>query len=342
MNCDLASRIARAEDAIATAEAELQRIRDEAASARKGSARVVHMEGSCATAIEILGHLRRDGVVAVERLAPHEQMDALAEELAQLAPYAYRGEDGSFAGAGTTRNGSYLVSSCPTSQQLAMHPLLIEVAEGLLAPYARRIALAVASEIRVEGSSPAQVLHRDDEEWPLDLLAMKRPGAELELECMWAVSDFVQEGGATCHVPGSHLWPGSRKPDPDEIVPVPMPRGSVLLWVGSALHGAGASVPTAGTRHGLLLGYCLSWLRPEMNMHFSCPSHVAAAMDPRMSALLGFAGSNRYGPHPFISGPIYAAEYNGYPDTVADLGAVAEPTADRNDGQRDASMKPKL
>ena len=87
MKCDLASRIARAEDAVATAEAELQRIRDEAASARKGFARVVHMEGSRATAIEILGHLRRDGVVAVERLVPLEQMDTLAEELAQLAPY---------------------------------------------------------------------------------------------------------------------------------------------------------------------------------------------------------------------------------------------------------------
>ena len=340
----LASRVARAEDAVAVAAAELQRIRGEAAAARKanGSARVARVEGSRATPVEVLAHLRRDGVVAVERLAPLKQMDTLVEELAQLAPYAYRGEEGSFAGAGTTRNGSYLVSSCPTSQQLALHPLLTEVAEGLLAPYARRIALAVASEIRVEGSSPAQVLHRDDEEWPLDLVAMKRPGAELELECMWALSDFVQEGGATCHVPGSHLWPASRKPEADEIVPVPMPRGSVLLWVGSALHGAGASLPTARTRHGLLLGYCLSWLRPEMNMHFSCPSHVAAQMDPRMSALLGFAGRNRYGPHPHISGPIYAAEYNGYPGTVADLGAGDESVTDQNDRQREALVNPKL
>ena len=152
----------------------MERIRDEAAAAREGSARVARVQGSRATVVEILEHLQRDGVVAVECLAPLEQMDTLAEELAQLAPYAYRGEEGSFAGAGTTRNGSYLVASCPTSQQLAMHPLVTAVAERLLTPYARRIALAVASEIRVEGSSRAQVLHRDDEEWPLDLLAMKR------------------------------------------------------------------------------------------------------------------------------------------------------------------------
>ena len=80
------------------------------------------------------------------------------------------------------------------------------------------------------------------------------------------MSDFHAEGGATCHVPGSHLWPPGRQPQPDEVVAVEMPRGSVLLWVGSALHGAGESKPGAGVRHGLLLGYCLSWLRPEMNM----------------------------------------------------------------------------
>lgn len=174
---DLQSRLAAAEGAVAAAEAELQRLRDEAATARKGTARVARVEGRRATSSEIMRHLRRDGVVAVERLAPPEQMEALAGELAALEPYAYRGEPGSFAGAGTARNGSYLIASCPTSQQLALHPLLTEVAEALLAPYARRIALAVASEIRVEGSSPAQVLHRDDHEWPLDLLAMKRPGA---------------------------------------------------------------------------------------------------------------------------------------------------------------------
>ena len=38
-----------------------------------------------------------------------------------------------------------------------------------------------------------------------------------------------------------------------------MPAGSVLMWVGSTLHGAGESQPDAGIRHGLLLGYCLSW-----------------------------------------------------------------------------------
>ena len=76
-------------------------------------------------------------------------------------------EEGSFSGGNTVSNGAYLVAACPTSQELALHPLLQEVTEGLLGPYGRRVALAVASEIKVWGAGAAQVLHRDDEEWPL-------------------------------------------------------------------------------------------------------------------------------------------------------------------------------
>eukprot|EP01052_Picozoa_sp_SAG31_P016504 SAG31_NODE_1095_length_9928_cov_5.441042_7_plen_167_part_00 len=144
----------------------------------------------------------------------------------------------------------------------------------------------------------------------------------MELEAMWAVSDFDPSCGATCVCPGSHRWPRERTPRAQEVVAAAMQRGSVLLWCGSLLHGAGRSAPGAATRHGLLLGYCLSWLRPEMNMHFSVPAEVAAGMEPEVQALLGFAGHNRYGPHPNISGPVYAAEYNGFPGEVADLGAA--------------------
>ena len=116
---------------------------------------------------------------------------------------------------------------------------------------------------------------------------------------------------------GSHLWPSEREPLPSEIVSCPMPRGSCLLWTGSTLHGAGSSAADAAIRHGLLLAFCLSWLRPEMNMHFSCPAEVAAGMDERMSTLLGFAGSHRYGPHPYISGPVFATEYTVRPRCLA-------------------------
>ena len=126
---------------------------------------------------------------------------------------------------------------------------------------------------------------------------------------------------------GSHTWPRDRCVLPSEVTAVAMRRGSVLLWCGSTLHAASRHAGTedgysAGVRQGLLLGYCLSWLRPEMNFHYSIPVSVMRSMNPDMQALCGFAGSNRYGPHPNISGPVYAAEYNGFPDTEVDLGAA--------------------
>ena len=39
----------------------------------------------------------------------------------------YAGEPGSFAGANTRRNGSYVVAACPTAQELSIHPLLLAV-----------------------------------------------------------------------------------------------------------------------------------------------------------------------------------------------------------------------
>ena len=281
--------IAAAERAVSDAHAELERLRGLHAAQRSrttGAACVQALDGGRANHAEIVGALRRDGAVAVHNLASRRQIDSLVRELSELEPFARRAEPGSFSGANTVSNGAYLVAASPTAQELALNPTVLGVAEQLLGQCTRRIALAVASEIKISGSGPAQVLHRDDEEWPLDLLAIKKPKVELELLAMWAASDFRPEHGATCVCPGSHCWPAGREALPSEVVPVSMPRGSVLLWLGSTVHGTGASLGASASRQGLLLGYCLSWLRPEMNMHFSCPPEVAAKLDPRIATLM--------------------------------------------------------
>ena len=259
---DAAAALAAAERVFADAHADLQRARAAAADERQaalgGSATLVRLDGTSASTAEIVAVLRRDGAVVLEGMMRPDQMESLPQELALLEEYAYRADPDSFSGENTVNNGPYLVAACPTAQELALHPKLLEVVEQLLSPHARRVALAVASEIKVSGAGPAQVLHRDDEEWPLDLLAHKKPGAELELSSMWAVSDFIAESGATLQVPGSHRWPAGRKPNADEVAVAEMPRGSVQLWLGSTLHGAGPSTADAPTRHGMLLGWVTS------------------------------------------------------------------------------------
>ena len=56
----------------------------------------------------------------------------------------------------------------------------------------------------------------------------------------WLLSDYSEEGGSLCFVPGSHLL--CRQPGPgeglDRIVAVEAPMGSLVLWHGNTWHGA--------------------------------------------------------------------------------------------------------
>jgi ectoine hydroxylase-related dioxygenase (phytanoyl-CoA dioxygenase family) len=69
------------------------------------------------------------------------------------------------------------------------------------------------------------------------------------------VQDFTRENGATHFVPGSNHWPRGRRAERQDLaLQAAMPAGSVLLWTGATLHGAGCNRSPA-PRHGLLTGY---------------------------------------------------------------------------------------
>ncbi len=66
-----------------------------------------------------------------------------------------------------------------------------------------------------------------------------------------------------------------------------MPKGSVVLYLGSTWHGGGANQSNA-PRMGLVNTYCLGWLRPESNMFLKVPPEIAARYGPHVRALLGY------------------------------------------------------
>ena len=101
---------------------------------------------------------------------------------------------------------------------------------------------------------PAQVLHRDDDEWPLALLgATSGRGLEIEVSALWAISDFCASNGATNVVVGSH---GSH--DPNDPVPAReqcefaemKAGGSVLFFTGSVWHGGAGAAAGEGAGDG--------------------------------------------------------------------------------------------
>ncbi len=225
--------------------------------------------------------LERDGYAIVEGLASDETRAAIREELRPHLEARAPGFE-NMMGSRTRRIGRLLHRS-RTSQELVAHPLLLALADRVLLPYCVRYRLNYTGVMYLEPGESAQPMHRDTGFYPL-----QNPAPPLLLATMWAMSDFTAENGATCLVPGSRHWDDTRQPKPEEIVAAEMPAGSVLIYVGSTIHGGGAN-RSNGPRFGLALQYALGWLRQEENQYLAVPLEEARAFPRQIQELMGYS-----------------------------------------------------
>jgi ectoine hydroxylase-related dioxygenase (phytanoyl-CoA dioxygenase family) len=140
-------------------------------------------------------------------------------------------------------------------------PLYLSVADSVLLPNCVDYWMNTGQMMIIGPGERAQGLHRDADNWP----TMNSPaGFEVTLSCMFAITDFTAEVGATRVVPGSHLWDDyERRATPDEITQAVMPAGSAMIYTGRVLHGGGANQTIDQWRYGMHLSYVLGWLTPE-------------------------------------------------------------------------------
>jgi ectoine hydroxylase-related dioxygenase (phytanoyl-CoA dioxygenase family) len=109
----------------------------------------------------------------------------------------------------------------------------------------------------------------------------------VEVSTIWALTDFTEATGATRVVPDSHRSAEVTATDAD-AVPAEMPRGSVVVYTGSTVHGGGAN-RSDETRVGLNVDYTLGWLRQEENQYLSVPTEVARTLPERVQRLMGYS-----------------------------------------------------
>ena len=237
-----------------------------------------------ATAEEVVDAVRADGACIVDDLADAELLDRLADE---LAPWLERTPGGSddFAGPLTRRTGA-LVARCPTSRELLQHPLILGATAGLLEG-STTFHVHLTQAIAIGPGQGAQPVHRD--QWAFDFFPFPE-GYDVQLNTIWALTDFTEENGATRVVPGSNRGGHDRLGSfsHDDTVPAEMSRGSVLVYSGSVHHGGGANASDA-VRIGINLTYARSWLRQEENQYLSVPPDVAVTLDDDLLRLLGWA-----------------------------------------------------
>lgn len=246
------------------------------------------MTGIChlpatASVDEILAILDRDAGVILDNVMHPDSLEKLRSEISPYLNSCETGRD-EFGGFKTKRVGA-LVARSEVCADLVMHDTVLKVAERFLEPYCDSIQLNFTQAIEIGPGQGYQAIHRDRGIWGKYLNRSIEP----VLGTIWAMTDFAKENGATQFVPGSHRWEAGRQPTEDEIQFAEMKAGSVLLYTGTVLHGGGKNETANQYRTGVLLHYSLSWIRQEENQYLSCPPEIAAGLDPKLRALMGYS-----------------------------------------------------
>ena len=225
--------------------------------------------------------LDRDGWCVIERVLDPAVLRRLEADLAEpftKTPLC----QGAFYGERTRRFGGLLARS-PVAERLVMHPLILETVEQMLLPWCERIALNLTQAIEIHPGALQQLPHRDQDMW-----AGPKGSIEYLVNVMWPLVPFTLENG------GTRLWTGSHfdqdiaaLPEDEAVVPHVSP-GDALLFLGSTLHGGGGNHGSA-PRRGIIVSYCLGWLKPFELQWLVYPPSVARHFPSELAALVGYA-----------------------------------------------------
>jgi ectoine hydroxylase-related dioxygenase (phytanoyl-CoA dioxygenase family) len=200
------------------------------------------------------GHVIIPGVLGADEVA------AVRAELQPLLDAAPFGAN-SFVGRRTKRVFG-LPAKTRALDAVLTHPAVLEPVGEVLGPF----LLSTTVAVEIHPGETAQTLHTDGSAWPVPA-----GGPEVVVNAIWALDDFTEANGATRFEDGC----------------AEMPAGSVLLYVGSLLHGGGAN-STDAARLGVIVGYTAGWVRQQENFTLTCPPELARTMPPRLQALLGY------------------------------------------------------
>ena len=234
------------------------------------------------TAEEVSEGLRDHGVVIIERLADGDLCDRLLDELQPWLAETPAGAD-DFTGRNTRRTGA-LLTRCPSSVAMVAHPLILDVVDQTLWAKKTTFQLHLTQSIAIGPGSPAQMIHRD--QWCFDFFPFPAD-VDVEVSSIWALEDFTEENGATRVVPDSHRLPNGVRFIFEESSPAEMPRGSVVLYLGSTFHGGGAN-NSDRVRIGINVDYVLGWLRQEENQYLSYTLDEVRGFPERVQRLVGY------------------------------------------------------
>lgn len=231
---------------------------------------------------DVANSMRRSGAAVIEALVDSAKIDAISAQLRAHLDSVGKDVQNDFYGRKTLRANAILAHSALAADLIA-HDVVLGVTNEILLAHCENYRLGTSMLIEICPGESQQELHRDDAIYP-----MRFPGVEVQVNALWALTDFTPENGATRVLLGSHggnvlLASGLAAP----TVAVTMSKGSVLLYMGSLYHGGGANRSNLG-RIALVNTYSLGWLRQEENHYIGSLGKAAAEYPEHIRNLMGF------------------------------------------------------
>ena len=272
--------------------------------------------------VEELNHgvraaLDHSGFVVIENAVSKQSCERVISEMQEFIDATPHG----LHGLGGTRRVGALVARSPASHEMISHPAILSLVKYVIAEqrltgdvvriagregkgkkgfrYPWHLHLTQIIDVGPGGGSekmPHQLgLHRANGMWIHDLQDM---GLNPQIEVMWALTDFTTENGATHVVLGSHQDRSQHSDTAysEPTVQAEMSQGSLLVWTGWSVHGAGENRSDTH-RIGMNINYSAGFLVQEENQFLACPPHIARNLPEQMQQIIGYrqpSGSLNY------------------------------------------------
>ncbi|KAH7420147.1 hypothetical protein BKA64DRAFT_589071 [Cadophora sp. MPI-SDFR-AT-0126] len=231
----------------------------------------------------LIDQVLEHGYVILPRIFAPQQVSLANSELARLTSLpsgpASAGGRNSFEGYSTKR----IYSLCDKSRAFDCFPIHETVMK--LNDYFLQPAYLMTSyhTVVIEPGEKEQEIHTDD-----GLIALPRPRPLMGIGTMVALDDFTPTNGATTLIPGSHLWPDSRRPSRSEMIPAIMPAGSMVYFLNTVWHSGGANT-SSSPRRSMTIQYCQPWIRTYENFTVAQGWEDLDALPKRLLRLMGFS-----------------------------------------------------
>jgi ectoine hydroxylase-related dioxygenase (phytanoyl-CoA dioxygenase family) len=247
--------------------------------------------GNFDTAAHVL-RLRGQGYTVIEDFLSAADLRAVRGGLAPFLDQ-HNGRN-NFEGYKTERVYT-LVARGKVFESIAEDARILSLCDAFLKP---GYLLTASQAICIHPGETPQPIHTDDAFYPIP-----RPRPPISLSTIVAVDAFTAANGGTEIIPASHNWDDAKlsglydqgldadAPAPAELarrlVPVEMPAGACVVFLGTLLHRGGANRSNA-PRLAFSNQYCEPWARTQENFFLGIPPQLARDLSPRLQKLLGY------------------------------------------------------